>query len=109
MCPKCGGSVTEKDLVKAPYNKITDLPPSIRKNLSPGLQRTFMSVFNRALRQYKDETKAFKTAWSVIKKIAKKDKNGKWVRKARLTKAVLITCLEEIEQEEINKTFNEKK
>jgi len=99
----------KEDLEIAPYNKISDLPASIRKNLSPGLQRTFMSVFNRALRQYKDETKAFKTAWSVIKKIAKKDKSRKWVRTARLTKATLITCLEEIEQEEINETFNEKK
>ena len=67
--------------------------------MSPSLQRTFVSVFNDALKRYKDETKAFRVVWSVIRKIAKRDKNGKWIRKSsknKLNKITKATATKEI-------------
>jgi len=116
-CPKCGGRMrrvgrpgtgrpdkspnakgkSEKELVTAPYSKPADLPARIKKNLSPSLQRTFIRIFNNAYKQYENDTKAFRVAWSAIKKIAKKGKNGKWVRKssrAKLTRSMLEDVLE---------------
>ena len=102
-CSKCGGqmrrvsrsgpgrAVDNKDLVTAPYKNTKSLPKEIKKNLTPSLQRTFLKVFNDAYDKYGSDTKAFRIAWSVIKKISKKDKNGKWVRqaKARITVAII--------------------
>jgi cation transport regulator ChaB len=90
--------IAKKILEQAPYNKIEDLPASVRNALTPTLQRTFMRVFNDALSRYKDETRAFKIAWSVIKKIAKKGKSGKWKRitKANLEKANLNKSIKEL-------------
>ena len=76
----------QSELEIAPYNNPSDLPANIRKNLSPSLMNTFIKVFNNALKQYGNETKAFRVAWSAIKKIAKKNKEGKWVRKSSRTK-----------------------
>lgn len=74
-----------KFLETAPYKKIEDLPDRVKNNMSKTLQETFLIVVNKALIKYKDDTKAFKTAWSVIKKIAKKGKNGKWIKKSKQT------------------------
>ncbi len=91
-CPKCGEAVTQKDLVKskkvletAPYTKITDLPDSVRKKLSPAKQRAWMSIFNNAYKFYlekfgdakKAETLAFRTAWEKIKQVKAKKKTKK--------------------------------
>jgi len=65
----------------APYQTIKDLPPSIKKVLSSELQSVFMRVFNNAYKQYKNETRSFRVAWSVIKKMATKNKKGVWIRK----------------------------
>jgi len=68
------------DLITAPYTEITQLPDSVKKNMNKDLQRVFVDVFNRSFKKY-GETRAFKTAWSVIKKIAKKNSENKWTRK----------------------------
>ena len=52
---------------EAPYKTNSDLPPAVRKYPS-GAQTAFRKAFNAALKFYKDETKAFKVAWSVLKK-----------------------------------------
>jgi len=75
--------LSKKKLEIAPYQTIKKLPKSIRNNMGVELQKIWMNVFNRAYNTYADdETRAFKTAWSVIKKIAYKNKKGYWVRKA---------------------------
>jgi cation transport regulator ChaB len=72
---------------KAIYRTIKELPKQVRNNMSPNLQTTFLRVFNNALERYKNETRAWRIAWSVIKRIGKKNKQGKWVRKASRIKA----------------------
>ncbi|GAG68711.1 unnamed protein product, partial [marine sediment metagenome] len=81
---------------------IQSLPARVKKNLSPGLQRVFLRVFNQAYQTYKNDSRAFRIAWGVIKKIARQNKQGKWVRKAKakITKAIIEKVLEK-EQEEI--------
>jgi len=51
-----------------PYNTNADLPDKVKKNLSAHQQTIFRKTFNSALKQYNDETKAFKVAWSAAKK-----------------------------------------
>lgn len=58
---------------EAPYKKNSDLPLAVKK-YSKEAQTAFREAFNNALEQYKDEAKAFKVAWSVLKKIVNKEK-----------------------------------
>ena len=82
---------TKKDLYTAPYKDVKNLPKSIRENMDINLQRIFIRVFNDAYAKYGNDTRAFRIAWGVIKKIAKKDANGKWVKKTKtkLTKSMI--------------------
>jgi len=105
-CPKCGGDMRRKnrpgkgrpdkspnsksDLETAPYNSPSDLPSSIKKSLAPGLQKTFVTVFNKALQTYNSETRAFRIAWSVIRKIGRKNSKGLWIRKKKRVDGKLI-------------------
>lgn len=68
-----------KTLEKAPYKKISDLPD----NMTTQLQHIFMIVVNNALQEGDSDAVAFKKAWGVIRKIAKKNKNGKWIKKSK--------------------------
>src|SRR6266850_3924510 len=49
-----------------PYSSTAELPGYIRK-LSPKKQKQWMSAFNSALKEYKDESKAFATASAAVK------------------------------------------
>ena len=73
--------VQESELTGSPYKTIKELPKSVKNNLSLELQRVFLTIFNKAYDTYENDTIAFKTAWSAIRKIAKQ-KDGKWVRKS---------------------------
>lgn len=100
------------NLEGAPYSSIKDLPSAVRKVLPIGLQRTFMNVFNNAYKKYDNDTMAFRVAWSVIKQIATKGKNGQWQRKkvksggkersATLTKAMIEEAMEKEENRVID-------
>jgi len=93
------------NLEGAPYSTIKQLPKSIRENMTKSLQRVFVSVFNKAYNTYNSEERAFKIAWGALKRIAKKNSEGKWVRKgsrAKLTKAILEDVLD-AEQDEVLK------
>ena len=102
-----------------PYKNINQLPARVRKNLGLDLQRVFMRVFNKAYDTYKNESRAFRIAWGVIKKIAKKNKQGKWVRrkkrvegklkKVQLTRAMIEEVLEKEEKQTIEDAINLKK
>lgn len=91
-------NIGEKKLITAPYQKITDLPDGVKKNLSPSLQKTFLKVFNSAYQKYQNDSKAFRIAWGVIKKIAKQDKNGKWIKVKILTKSIIEKAITKLEQ-----------
>lgn len=111
-CPKCGQTLrranrpgtgrpdlspnAKSDLETAPYKTIRELPARVKKNLSPRLQSVFMRAFNGAYKKYGNDSRAFRIAWGVIKKIAKKNKKGKWIKSTR-TK-VTESMIEEIEK-----------
>jgi cation transport regulator ChaB len=52
-----------------PYASTAELPENVRK-LPAKKQRQFMAAFNSAFIQYKDEKRAFATAWSAVNKTA---------------------------------------
>lgn len=58
---------------EAPYKTNKDLPPAIQK-YPAGAQKAFREAFNNALEHYKNETTAFKVAWSVLKNYINKNK-----------------------------------
>jgi len=64
-----------------PYKSNNQLPDSIKNNLSEHAQTIWRKAFNSAHKQYESEQIAIKVAWSAIKKIYKKNKEGKWVKK----------------------------
>lgn len=100
----------------APYKNVQDLPDAVRNNMPISLQRVFLRVFNQAYNKYKNDTRAFRIAWGVLKKIAIK-KNGKWIRKsnnnktrkAYVNKKMVERAMIEIEKEVIDETFKNDK
>lgn len=73
-----------------PYNKLSDLPDSVKDNLPKHAQEIYQAAFNNAWDQYKDpsdrrgddsrEETAHKVAWGAVKEKYEKD-NGRWVKK----------------------------
>jgi cation transport regulator len=75
-----------------PYDKIKELPDSVRDNLPKHAQEIYMEAYNSAWDQYKDpddrrgdasrEETAHKVAWNAVKKKYEKDeKSGEWKEK----------------------------
>ena len=74
-----------------PYERISDLPESVRNNLPEHARRIYQEAFNSAWDEYDEpgerrgnesrEEVAHKVAWSAVKQVYHKNKNGKWVRK----------------------------
>lgn len=63
-----------------PYS--IDNPPEKIKDMPKPAQEIFISAFNNALKQYKDdEEKANKVAYAAVKQKYKQDKDGNWVAK----------------------------
>ena len=92
--------MSKKKLEGAPYTTIKQLPSSVRKAMDISLQRVFMKVFNTSYDKYYNESKAFRIAWGVIKKLATKGKDGKWHRKTVKGKKLKLskTIIEEVEE-----------
>jgi cation transport regulator len=73
-----------------PYNKISELPDSVRDNLPKHAQEIFKEAYNSAWDQYADpeerrgdasrEETANRVAWSAVKNEYEKQ-DGKWVKK----------------------------
>lgn len=74
-----------------PYDKISELPDSVRDNLPQHAQEIYMKAFNSAWDQYdkpeerrgdasREET-THKVAWSAVKNDYEKSDDGKWRRK----------------------------
>jgi cation transport regulator ChaB len=58
-----------------------ELPSTIQRS-SEKIKRTYMEALDAAHRQYGDEERAHRTAWSAVKHIAEK-KGDRWVLKGR--------------------------
>lgn len=74
-----------------PYERISELPKSVRDNLPEHAQEIYLEAFNSAWQQYKDaedrrdpqdsrEEVAHKVAWSAVKQSYEKVKD-RWVKK----------------------------
>jgi cation transport regulator len=74
-----------------PYNKLSELPESVKDNLPKHAQEIYKSAFNSAWEEYKDpsdrrddasrEEAAHKVAWAAVKQKYEKEENGRWVEK----------------------------
>lgn len=64
-----------------PYDKLSDLPDSVKDNLPHHAQEIFKEAFNSASEEYNQEETAFKVAWSAVKKKYEKNDDDKWVEK----------------------------
>jgi cation transport regulator len=74
------------------YDKISELPDSVKDNLPKHAQEIYMEAYNSAWDQYEEpeerrgdasrEETAHKVAWSAVKKKYEKDeKTGEWQSK----------------------------
>lgn len=75
-----------------PYDRLKELPDSVRDNLPKHAQEVYMAAYNNAWEEYKNaedrkgdasrEEVSHKVAWSAVKKKYEK-KNGKWKSKSK--------------------------
>lgn len=74
-----------------PYDRVSDLPESVRDHLPPHAQEIYRAAFNNAWKEYADSTArrsdasqeetAHKVAWAAVKQSYRKNsKTGKWER-----------------------------
>ncbi len=65
-----------------PYEKLSDLPDSVRDNLPKHAQEIYRAAYNSAEEQYDEEDRAHRVAWSAVKnKYEKDEESGEWVPK----------------------------
>jgi len=64
-----------------PYKEIDALPESIRKHLPKHAQEIFQAAFNNAKEEYGEEERAFRVAWSAVKRDYEKGEDGNWHKK----------------------------
>jgi cation transport regulator len=74
-----------------PYDKISELPDSVKDNLPKHAQEIYKEAYNSAWDQYDDpeerrgdasrEETAHKVAWAAVKKKYEKSDDGKWREK----------------------------
>jgi cation transport regulator len=74
-----------------PYDKINELPDSVKDNLPKHAQEIYKEAYNSAWEQYDDpeerrgdasrEETAHKVAWAAVKKKYEKSDDGKWREK----------------------------
>lgn len=64
-----------------PYKNLSDLPDAVKDHLPKHAQEIFRAAFNNALDEYHDEERAFKVAWSAVKRDYEKGEDGDWHRK----------------------------
>lgn len=74
-----------------PYDKVSELPDSVRDNVPKHAQEIYKEAFNSAWEQYDEpderrgdasrEETAHKVAWSAVKREYEKNEKGRWVEK----------------------------
>ena len=64
-----------------PYDKLADLPDSVRNNLPKHAQEIYKEAYNSAEEQYGEESRAHRVAWSAVENKYEKNDKGNWVSK----------------------------
>jgi cation transport regulator len=81
--------IIEGEKVEMPYEKVKELPDSVKDNLPKHAQEIYLKAYNSAWEQYKDpedrrgdasrEETAHKVAWAAVKnEYEKDDQSGDW-------------------------------
>jgi cation transport regulator len=70
-----------ENILAMPYQKIEDLPESVKNHLPKHAQEIFRATFNNAIEEYDREESAFRVAWSAVKRDYEKGEDGDWHRK----------------------------
>ena len=65
-----------------PYKEINDLPESVKEHLPKHAQEIFLAAFNNAEKEYEEEERAFRVAWSAVKHKYEKGDDGQWHEKS---------------------------
>lgn len=65
-----------------PYDKTTELPKGVKNNLPKQAQEIYREAFNSAEKQYGEESRAHRVAWSAVEQKYEKNENGNWVSKS---------------------------
>ena len=63
------------------YNRISDLPASVKESLPEHAQEIFLEAYNNAEEKYSEEERSFRVAWGAVKRDYQKCDDGKWHRK----------------------------
>lgn len=67
-----------------PYERLCDLPESVRDNLPKHAQEIYQAAYNSAWDQYgHDEARAHRVAWGAVERQYHKNEDGTWVEGAR--------------------------
>jgi cation transport regulator len=65
-----------------PYDRLSDLPDSVKDNVPKHAQEIYKEAFNSAWDQYSDqddrEETAHRVAWNAVKQKYEKGDDGKW-------------------------------
>ena len=65
-----------------PYDKLSDLPESVKDNLPKHAQEIYRAAFNSAWEEYgHEEQRAHRVAWGAVEKKYHKNSDGRWVEK----------------------------
>ena len=76
------GEFSEKEDGTVPYEKLTDLPDSVRDNLPKHAQEIYQAAYNSAEEQYDEEDRRHRVAWAAVKQKYEKDEESEeWVPK----------------------------
>ena len=63
-----------------PYDRLSDLPDSVRDNLPKHAQEIYKEAYNSAWDQYgHEEDRAHRVAWGAVERKYHKNDEGKWV------------------------------
>ncbi len=64
-----------------PYEKLTDLPDSVRGNLPKHAREIYGAAYNSAEERYDEEDRRHQAAWAAVEQKYEKNENGDWVEK----------------------------
>ncbi len=65
-----------------PYEKLSDLPDSVKDNVPEHAQEIYRAAYNSAEEQYDEEDRRHRVAWAAVKdKYEKDEESGEWVPK----------------------------
>ncbi|MBD2100585.1 ChaB family protein [Leptolyngbya sp. FACHB-261] len=65
-----------------PYQELDDLPDAVKDHLPKHAQEIFLATFNHAEEEYAEEERAFRVAWSAVKRDYEKGDDGEWHKKS---------------------------